>query len=144
MNGRDKDLAAHFTVIRHRGKTLFGKEIADVFSTVGKEEYLDSLWCDIEGAITDILDNPAYAVLNMCRVLAYVKDSLILSKEDGGRWGLANVPKKFRELVSAATEEYRNGVKMSLDAALAQEYADYMLGQIRNACGRMNKQDNGR
>ena len=32
MKGTDKDLAAHFTVIYHRGKTLYGKEIKSVFS----------------------------------------------------------------------------------------------------------------
>jgi predicted nucleotidyltransferase len=47
MKGTDKDLAAHVTVIYHRGKTLYGKEIKEVFSPVGKKEYFDSLWHDI-------------------------------------------------------------------------------------------------
>lgn len=95
MKGTDKDLAAHFTILCHRGKTLYEKEIRDVFSTVGEEEFFDSIWYDIEGAETDILNNPMYFVLNLCRVLAYAKDSLILSKEEGGRWGLMNTPEKF-------------------------------------------------
>lgn len=52
MNGTDKGLAAHFTIIRHRGKKLCGKEIKDVFSIVSKEDYFDSIWHDIEGART--------------------------------------------------------------------------------------------
>lgn len=32
MNGADKDLAAHFTIIYHRGKTLCGKDIAEVLA----------------------------------------------------------------------------------------------------------------
>ncbi|MDE6516914.1 MAG: nucleotidyltransferase domain-containing protein, partial [Acetatifactor sp.] len=31
MKGTDQDLAAHFTILYHRGKTLFGKEIKEVF-----------------------------------------------------------------------------------------------------------------
>ncbi|MDE5867018.1 MAG: DNA polymerase subunit beta, partial [Lachnospiraceae bacterium] len=34
MKGTDKDLAAHFTIIYHRGKTLFGKDIKEVFAKV--------------------------------------------------------------------------------------------------------------
>ena len=50
MNGLDKDLAAHFTIIYHRGKCLCGKEIKDVFEKVSKEFYFDSIWNDIENA----------------------------------------------------------------------------------------------
>lgn len=31
MKGTDKDLAAHFTIIYHRGKTLYGRDIKSVF-----------------------------------------------------------------------------------------------------------------
>jgi len=132
MKGTDKDLAAHFTIIYHRGKTLYGKEIMEVFSIVNKEDYFDSIWHDVKGARTEIIDNPMYIILNLCRVLAYVKENLILSKKEGGMWGLINVPDKFRNLISAAMEEYQNGVMMSLDKVLAEEFADYMLEQIRN------------
>ena len=132
MKGTDKDLAAHFTIIYHRGKTLYGKEIKEVFSIVSKEDYFDSIWHDVKGARTEIIDNPMYIILNLCRVLAYVKENLILSKKEGGMWGLINVPDKFRNLISAAMEEYQNGVMMSLDKVLAEEFADYMLEQIRN------------
>lgn len=50
MNGVDKDLAAHFTIIYHRGKCLYGEEIKDVFAEVNKEFYFDSIWNDIENA----------------------------------------------------------------------------------------------
>jgi len=60
MKGTDKDLAAHFTVIRHRGKTIYGEEIKNVFSSVSKEDYFDSVWNDIKGARIEIIDNPTY------------------------------------------------------------------------------------
>ena len=39
MNGEDKDLAAHFTVITHRGKCLIGLPINEVFGQVPQECY---------------------------------------------------------------------------------------------------------
>jgi len=131
MQGTDKDLAAHFTIIWHRGKTLYGKEIREVFSPVSHEAYLDSLWYDTAEARNDIRKNPVYTILNLCRVLAYVQENLILSKLEGGRWGLLNVSARYGSLISAALEEYQNNITMALDEALAVEYADYMLAQIR-------------
>ena len=50
MKGTDKDLAAHFMIINHRGRCLYGAPIKDVFAEVPGCAYMDSLWCDIEGA----------------------------------------------------------------------------------------------
>lgn len=132
MKGTDKDLAAHFTVIRHRGQTLYGKDITEVFSTVSKEYYVDSIWEDIKGAKSDIIDNPVYIILNLCRVMAYLNDNLILSKEEGGKWGLSNISEKYRNLIFAALEDYINNAGMDFDKAIAVEFSDHMLRQIRN------------
>ncbi|MBO5146389.1 MAG: DUF4111 domain-containing protein [Lachnospiraceae bacterium] len=131
MKGTDKDLAAHFMITYHRGKTLYGKEIKEVFSEIDSTYYFDSIWSDIECAGEDILDNPMYITLNLCRVAAYVKENLILSKKEGGEWGLSNVPHRYSSLILAALEEYASGKEMPCDAALEQEYAEYMLEQIR-------------
>ncbi len=131
MKGPDRDLAAHVMVLRHRGKTLYGKPIRDVFGPVSKEEYFDSIWHDIANARKDILDNPMYIILNLCRVLAYVKHDLVLSKSEGGRWGLTSLPERFRCLVQAALDEYEKGTAMSLDNGLAIQYAGYMLAKIK-------------
>ena len=56
MNGTDKDLAAHFTIISHRGKTLYGKGIPQVFAQVSREDYMDSIRSDIENAKEDITE----------------------------------------------------------------------------------------
>ena len=80
MNGVDKDLAAHFTIIYHRGKTLYGEDIKSIFSEVDSEDYMDSIWCDIQEAKEDILEHPMYITLNLCRALAYQREKLVLSK----------------------------------------------------------------
>lgn len=132
MKGTDKDLAAHFTIIYHRGETLFGKEIKEVFAMVSSENYCDSIWCDIENAKAEIEDNPTYIILNLCRVLAYKKDNLILSKQEGGNWGLKNIPEDYHNLITNALTEYQSDELMDFDIQLEKEYAEYMLGQIKS------------
>jgi len=131
MNGTDKDLAAHFTIIYHRGKTLYGKAIPGVFAKVSKENYFDSIWNDIENAQEEITKNPMYIILNLCRVLAYCQENLILSKLEGGKWGLETIPEKYTSLIAGALAEYETNRSMNLDEVLAKEYAEYMVGKIK-------------
>ena len=56
MNGTDKDLAAHFTILCPRGMTLWGKEIPEVFAEVDATYYFDSIWNDIENAKEEITE----------------------------------------------------------------------------------------
>ena len=132
MNGTDKDLAAHFTIIYHRGKRLWGKEIKDVFEQVSREFYFDSIWNDIENAEEEIMANPTYIILNLCRVLAYKKDGLILSKQEGGNWGIDNVPEKYHCLILHALDEYLSDRSMEWDENCACDYVAYMIEQIKN------------
>lgn len=132
MHGTDNDLAAHFTIIYHRGRALYGKAIRDVFTEVSREYYFDSIWSDIENAQDEITENPTYIILNLCRVLAYSKENRILSKLEGGKWGLENVPGKYVEMISGALDEYQLNHAMKLDEALARGYAAYMLEQIKH------------
>ena len=47
MNGTDKDLAAHFKIIKKYGIALYGSQIDDVFADVPRNNYIDSILCDI-------------------------------------------------------------------------------------------------
>ena len=135
MKGVDRDLAAHFTVICHRGKCLYGKGIQDVFGKVDRQYYLDSILSDIEDAEKDIMENPVYIVLNLCRVLACKREGTILSKKEGGEWGLKALPGRYHGLISQALREYRTGEGKGWDEAEAQEYASYMAEQIHGVTG---------
>lgn len=143
MKGTDKDLAAHFTIIYHRGRTLCGREIRDVFSAVEPACYLDSILSDIENAAEEIAEQPVYMILNLCRVLAYKRDQLILSKKEGGEWGLTNIPEQYRGLLVSAIDEYSTGDAMRYDREQAKKYAEYMLEQIKeeNASKEKEPQD---
>lgn len=133
MRGVDKDLAAHFMIVRHRGRVLWGREIDRVFGEVGRREYLDSIRNDVNDAAERIEEDPAYAILNLCRVLAYKRDGLILSKREGGTWGLSHVPGRFHGLIAGAMSDYEGTGAVGYDRTAAKEFARYMLDRIEEA-----------
>ena len=130
MKGTDKDLAAHFTIIKNRGECLFGAPIDEVFDRVPEADYMDSIYDDIADADEEISDNTMYLTLNLARVLAYKKEGLILSKKEGGEWAGQNLPMKYHMLIDSALEEYIHGNRVSYDMETAKNYAKYMLEQI--------------
>ena len=65
-NSGDKDLAAHFTVIKSTGFLLHGSEIDAVFGNIPKAYYADSIKYDIEDAQKTITRYPQYTILNLC------------------------------------------------------------------------------
>lgn len=130
MQGTDPDLAAHCTILYHRGICLWGAAIREVFDPVPKACYLDSIRDDIAEAEADISENPVYITLNLCRVLAYVREGVILSKEEGGQWALRALPERYHALVTEALRAYGNEGGMDFDPALAREFAGWMLREI--------------
>ena len=127
----DKDLAAHMTVILHRGICLYGKSIKDVFNYIPRKYYIDSIINDIEGATNEIIENPVYIVLNLCRVLNYLKESIVCSKLEGGEWGVKNIPIHYKKIVRDALEVYRgdlNEIRYSKEDLT--KFANYMLEEI--------------
>lgn len=131
MHGADKDLAAHFTVVRKVGMTLCGKNISEVFGAVPKEDYIDSIKSDVADAIEEIGENLVYIILNLCRVLAYIKDDAVLSKKQGAQWGIENLPAEYSALITSAENSYRLGLPFqSAGEEASHSFAKYMLQQI--------------
>lgn len=133
MKGTDIDLAAHFSIIDHYGIALYGEEIGEVFGDVPKQDYLDSICADIRNAKKDIMEEPVYIILNLCRVLAYLREGLYLSKEAGGKWALeAGFLKagSLSSLVYDALECYRSDRQMAPDEKAAEAFADKMMSLI--------------
>ncbi len=139
MKGTDKDLAAHFTIIGKRGKCLWGMPIEEVFDPVPAADYMDSIREDIADAEEEIMDNPMYLILNLARVLAYLKEELVLSKKEGGEWALRNIPEKYHPLIRTALQEYAEGTEGRYDADLAGDYAGWGTGLV--AQKRQNPED---
>lgn len=115
MNGMDKDLAAHFTIINNACIVLCGKQTKDIFGEVPKNYYFDSIKFDIENAEEEVLENPTYIILNLCRVLAYKYDGLILSKKDGGIWGLEHIDKSYTKIIKKALNAYQNSLSFNTE-----------------------------
>jgi len=90
-----------------RGVCLHGTPIAEVFPPVPREDYLDSIMSDLDWAMERMVENPVYLVLNACRVFAYLSEGLILSKDEGGRWGLASLPLELHPPIALALDVYR-------------------------------------
>ncbi len=130
MKGTDPDLAAHFTIIREYGIVLAGAAVEELFGEVPREAYLDSIRQDVENAGEDVLDNPVYVILNLCRVAACVEENLILSKQQGGEWGLTHLPERYSFLLQDALEAYRSDAVIAFDPALAQEFCKEMHNRI--------------
>ncbi|MFP4460572.1 MAG: aminoglycoside adenylyltransferase domain-containing protein [Thermotogota bacterium] len=125
-NGKDPDLAAHITVLKNRGKLICGKAIEAVFSNVPKEDYLKALMYDMDDAQALINENPVYFTLNICRTLCYLKEGKILSKVEGGHWGLINLPKRFHKIIQQSLNAYKSGEQnQPFDPEVLKELTDF-------------------
>lgn len=130
MKGVDNDLAAHFTIMNKYGIVLYGEQIEEVFGEVPQKDYIDSIWLDVEGAREAIEEEPMYMILNLCRVLAFLKEDMYLSKQQGGEWAIGYMPKKYHPLIVQALDCYGTSQMMEVDMELAGQFADEMLTSI--------------
>jgi len=127
----DPDLAAHFVVTYHRGIVLFGKPIKQVFTPIDNQYYIDSIKSDVDGALEGIIDNPVYYVLNLSRVLQYLRNSVISSKKEAGEWALNELPAQYKKIIAKCLLRYENGMeKLNLDEKMLVNYSKYMLKEI--------------
>lgn len=129
MHGTDPDLAAHFTVVRAVGQAVYGPPVEEVFSEVPRSAYADSILFDVADAAADIAENPVYCTLNLCRVLAYLAEGRVLSKQQGGQWGLTHLPAAYHPLLQGALAAYA-GADFPATAGL-EDFAAEMLRRIR-------------
>lgn len=131
MKGEDIDLAAHFTIIGKYGIVLWGERIENVFAPVPKQNYIDSICADVENAKEDIQEEPVYIILNLCRILAFIKESLCLSKEEGGKWGMEHLPAEYHSIVAEALACYASDKEMVIEKEAATLFAGKMLRLIK-------------
>ena len=130
MKGVDPDLAAHITILHRRGVVLAGPAVKEVFGPVPKEAYRDSIRADIADAEEQILKNPIYMTLNLCRVMAFIREGLVLSKLEGGRWGLGNLPWAYHSVIEQALLAYTSDREMKTSEQKLKEFARFLLDRI--------------
>lgn len=74
---------------------------------------------------------PMYAVLNFCRVLAFINEGLITSKAEGAEWALKQLPPKFAGVIRQALYEYiKTGSSLPVDNNSVLKFAKYANDQI--------------
>lgn len=125
----DPDLAAHIVVTYNRGATLYGKDVKKTFHPIDTSFYVDSIVKDVEDAKTGIVENPVYYVLNLCRVLYFLKEGVVSSKKEAGEWGIKSslnsklISECLASYVGVTDEPDFNNNELS-------SFADYILEEI--------------
>ena len=99
MNGVDPDLAAYFEVVRRTGTVLCGAPVDRIFGEVPYEAFFDSIRRNAAEGGGD-----ASGILNLCRYAAFAGEGRVLSKRDGGFWGLKHLPERWRGLIRCALD----------------------------------------
>lgn len=132
MQGRDEDLTAHIMVTWHRGINLYGPDIQQLFEEPRREDYLDSIWFDIQDYENKVLERPVDAVLNLCRTLAYLDENTILSKRESGEWVLTVCHPMYQSLLEDTLSVYKGErLEAVIDRQLAKRFVEEQMRQIR-------------
>jgi len=127
----DPDLASQATMAYLRGITLYGKPLAERYPVPDERAYMASILHDIEDADSAILSNSLYTVLNLCRVLYYVREGAFASKKEGGEWALTTLPANYRPMVQMYVNAYTGpSPEEKADPAQLAEFAAYMCREI--------------
>lgn len=109
----DPDLAAHCQAVREFGIALYGAGVDEVFGPVRERDFVSAVRGDLEWitAGENLLESPAYGVLNSCRVLwlwSAHSERWVPSKEEAAEWALEAAPPEHHPLIRAALDAYRD------------------------------------
>jgi|GEM_PF-151284 len=130
----DVDLAAHLTVLWHRGIRIAGPPIRALFPQVPREDYLDAILSDVRWAADGIVSMPVYAVLNLCRVWRYLQEGAVCSKAEGGTWACssADLPADLKAVVERVLRLYRGEEPDApWDEGTLRRFAAFAAQQVR-------------
>jgi len=139
-NERDKEILSNLYTTRERGFCVWGTPTTELFSEIPAEYHLRSVIEDIQHTRKYIHEKPerigydatVYWILGSCRILAFIREEKVLSKLEGGNWGIANLPKKYHKLIEQALSSYQGFKKHSQDWKHEElvAFADYMTDTI--------------
>jgi streptomycin 3"-adenylyltransferase len=138
-NEMDSEILSNLYTARKRGFRVWGNPIYAVFSKIPSKYHLRSVIEDIQRTREHLHENqeyagynvPVYWVLGSCRILAFIREGRVLSKAEGGQWGLTNLRKKYHSLIQQALacclgkKNNRIWSREELDA-----FADYMTNTL--------------
>lgn len=123
----EPQLAIYLTVLHHKGICLVGRPIAEMFPVVSEQMFRDELIASFESSRADRLRDLIGFVLNACRTAAYLADKVLLAKDEGGEWGLTNLPEAFHPLIRQALALYRSDrLERPVSRPVLDEFTRYM------------------
>ncbi|WP_077326077.1 aminoglycoside adenylyltransferase domain-containing protein [Virgibacillus siamensis] len=96
LTRNDPDLAAHITITNQRGICVDGEPICEVFPVVPDRDYISSIMNDYEDCLENLRKDPIYCLFNLIRVYWYLKDGVISSKLEAGRWAQEFFPEELQ------------------------------------------------
>lgn len=105
----DEDLAAHLMVARQRGICLWGRPLLEAFPVVPDQDIEKSLRQDIVWALAQKDEKTGYLILNLCRIIAWLKEKLVFSKKEGAEWMISYLPQKFHSALQSVLQAYEEG-----------------------------------
>jgi streptomycin 3"-adenylyltransferase len=127
----DEDLAAHFVMVRNRGICIYGKPVEDAFPEIPEEFYVRSIMNDADYIYRLGEKDPVYSILNLCRIIAFIKDRIITSKKEAGEWALSKLPEKYTTLINTAGYRYNTGdTSEPVDTQAFKDFIEYAKYEI--------------
>jgi len=135
-NEKDNEILSNLYTIRERGFCVWGMPISDLFSKIPVQYHLRSVIDDIMHTRKYLHENPehvgynpaVYWILGSCRILAFIREERVLSKLEGGQWGLVNLPKQYHDLVKQALSHHQGKKKKHIwNHQKLEAFANYMI-----------------
>lgn len=136
----DSDLAAHLTIVKARGVTLYGEPLGAVIQAIPSEYYKASIQEDAKDILADMASNPVYNVLNLCRVQAFLEAGLITSKREGGEWALNRACGLQIRIIKQALAEYAGESKSSWKVDALKQFGEEMAAVLFSKRSGINRQ----
>ncbi len=129
---RDPDLAAHIVVTLNRGICLYGEPINKVFKPIPEKFYVESILYDAKDIERNPMEDPVYSILNLCRVLYYLKEKVVSSKKEAGEWAIEILPESLRRLIYKALKVYEsNANEVVWDEREVKNFVEFAFSEIK-------------
>lgn len=125
----DGDIPAYYRVARQSGVTLLGPKPAELLPEVGDEVFWRSITDGIEDCSFEDYGLFASNILTLPRILSFAHLRRVLTKAQGGRWGMDAFP-EYADLLRRALAEYEGGQAQTFSLEELSAFRAKMLEEI--------------
>jgi streptomycin 3"-adenylyltransferase len=127
----DADLTISLAVLQRSGIVLAGKPLQETLPSIPEAAFREALIKSVRTAQAKLPQDPISFILNACRAVAYLQDGNVLSKDDGGEWGLVHLPEQYQALIQQSLALYRGEqLKRPVGRAVLDDFAGSISATI--------------